>query len=813
MKYLFGSVCILFLSYVFTGCSIPETKTEIKASGLLEPVEVIRDTIGVNHIYAKNEHDLFFAQGYCAAQDRLFQFEIWRRQATGTLAEILGPREVIRDQASRLFRFRGDLKKEFAQYHPRGENIITAFTEGINAYILETEKNPKKLPPEFGLLGIKPGLWTPEVVISRHQGLLGNMTDETATGRAVSILGADKVNELRAFEPGKPDLNLDPKIKKELLTDSISELYNAFRRVVRFQPQDLIASANKNAEEYRRLSKQDDADDENIMLNEKQNVGSNNWIVSGSRSASGSPLLANDPHRAITSPSIRYMVHLNAPGWNVVGAGEPTVPGVSIGHNDEGAWGLTVFAIDVEDLYVYELNPANSNQYKYMGKWEDMRIEKDTIHVKGSADVYVENKFTRHGPVQRTDLKNNVAYALRAAWLQPGGAPYMASLRINQAKNWEEFREGCTYSAVPGENMIWADKLGNIGWQAVGIAPVRKNWSGLVPVPGDGRYEWDGYLPIQDLPHDYNPEKGFLATANENNIPAGYDHRNAVAWVWGDRFRVDRINEVLSAGDKFTVKNMTDLQTDYLSLPARTLVPFLKGLKSNDAEVESARKKLLPWDFIQNKNSVEAGIYVAWEKKITAGIAALAIPPEGKKYVKTITLVKVIQWVTSPGPLFGKNPEAGRNEFLINALSAAVAELQKNLGTDQSKWKLGQDAYHHVLIKHPMSNALDESARKKFEVGPLPRGGSASTPGVTSNNLNQNHGASFRMVVDVKDWDRAMFANTPGQSGNPESPFYSNLFALWANDKHFPVYFSREMVEKSAKEKVVMTAETESSSK
>ncbi|MEJ0055440.1 MAG: penicillin acylase family protein [Bacteroidota bacterium] len=245
--------------------------------------------------------------------------------------------------------------------------------------------------------------------------------------------------------------------------------------------------------------------------------------------------------------------------------------------------GLTVFAIDGEDLYVYELNPQNPDQYKYKDKWEDMHVIRDTIKVKGEADAIVSHKFTRHGPVTFTDTKNNVAYAVRCAWMEPGGAPYMASLRIDQAKTWEEFRDGCSFSYIPGENMIWADKQGNIGWQAVGIAPVRKNWSGLVPVPGDGSYEWGNYLPIKSLPNVFNPSKGFWATANENLIPANYEHRDAVGWSWADPFRADRLNEALGSGKKHSLEDMMKLQFDYLSLPARSLVPLLKKVSSKDS--------------------------------------------------------------------------------------------------------------------------------------------------------------------------------------------------------------------------------------
>ncbi len=794
----------LLVSYILlcVQFSFGQSKT-LTISGLQQSVEVIRDSYGINHIYAQNEHDLFFTQGYCAAKDRLFQFEIWRRQATGTVAEILGAREIKRDIGTRLFKFRGNLQEELNHYHPRGELIITSYVEGVNAYIEETGQNPKLLPLEFKLLNITPAKWTPAVVISRHQGLLANLNSEIDISRAVAMLGADKVNDLLDFEPGVPDLTLDPIIKPQLLFENVIELYEAYRKPITFTPKDLIASANPNLKEYRHLALLDDEARNDFMDKEKFSIGSNNWIVDGYHSQSKFPLLANDPHRSITAPSLRYIVHLNAPGWNVVGGGEPEIPGISIGHNNQAAWGLTIFGIDSEDLYVYELNPENQNQYRYMAQWEDMRIIKDTIHIKNAPDVFVEHKYTRHGPVTYSDTKSNTAYAVRCAWLESGGAPYLASLRMNQATTWEEFREACSYSHIPAENMIWADRKGNIGWQATGIAPIRKNWSGLVAVPGDGRYEWSGYLPIKSLPNINNPAKGYWATANENLVPHNYQNRNAVGWEWADRFRADRINEILGSKKKHSLADMMRLQHDYVSIPARTLIPFLSGLKSADPIVEAARGMLLRWDFVVDKNSIEATLYTAWEKKMLEGMLTLLVPENARKHIRSLELTKTISSITSPRAEFGINP-AGRDLFLLSTLKQAVHQLTTKLGADMKKWKYGQEKYHHVLIKHQLSNAVDEVTRKKLEAGPLPRGGNGSTPGMTTNSDNQSAGASFRMIADTKDWDNTWFTNTPGQSGDPDSPFYKNLFEIWANDKYFPVYFSKPMIEKVMAEKLLL---------
>jgi len=785
--------------------SIPFFLQSQEIPGLKDRVEIFRDANGVNHIYAQNEHDLFFAQGYCAARDRLFQFEIWRRQATGTVAEVLGESEVNRDIGARLFRFRGDLKKELQHYHSNGESIIRAFTDGVNQWITETERKPELLPLEFRLLGIQPGRWTPEVVISRHQGLLNNLSREVTFGRAVANLGADMVKELNTFEPGEPDLSIDPLITKELLAKDLIAPYNAFRQPLVFQPSHLRTSGLQNkSEDFQTASSDFIRAWQELMENDVKSIGSNNWVVSGKRSASGFPLLANDPHRVLAVPSLRYIVHLNAPpgngsaGWNVVGGGEPVIPGISIGHNEYGAWGLTIFEIDAEDLMVYETDPLQPTRYKYKGNWEEMRAETDTIFIKGGKFRLVKHLFTRHGPVTFVDSIMNRACAVRAAWLDYGNAPYLASLRMNQSRNWQEFRSGCEASFLPGENMIWADRKGNIGWQAVGLAPIRKNWSGLVPVPGDGRFEWNGYLPIKNLPHEYNPSKGFVATANENNVPSGFAYRDAVGWTWAENFRSRRIHEVLKKLDRAKLDDMMRLQIDYLSIPAREMVPLL-NTQLKDELTEKARQELLKWDFRMEIHSVAAGIYAAWEKELQAGVRQLIAGENTSTHINTPSVGKVIKYLKGPaGKTFDVSP------FAAERLAAAVSKLKERFGPDMTKWNYGQPSYHHVLIRHPLGNAVADDLKKRLEFGPLPRGGNGTTPGMTGSSDNQLAGASFRMAVDLADWESCRFTNTPGQSGDPDSPFFGNLFESWAADRHFQMPYARGKVEAAAVEKMIL---------
>lgn len=796
-RFLLFAFCFtcLFLSAVHGSAQVKGDS--LRVTGLTEAVEVIRDAWGVNHIYAKNEHDLFFAQGYCAARDRLFQFEIWRRQATGTVSELFGRSEVQRDIGARLFKYRGSLDEEFSHYHPNGIKIIEAFTNGVNAWIDEVLADQEKLPESFKITGLQPGKWTPEVVISRHQGLLGNITEELDIGRAVAIAGARKVKDLMWFHPKEPNLDLDPRITSDMLAEDILGLYNAHRKrfpYEKFRRTDSLNTSPDNAGDLSFLPKEE-------AVRTHAAGGSNNWIISGSRTISGHPILANDPHRSITLPSLRYMVHLNAPGWHVIGGGEPVIPGVSIGHNDAGAWGLTIFETDGEDLYVYDLNPRNLSQYRYQGRWKNMTVVKDTIKIKNAPDSVVSLYYTVHGPVTFFDSARRKAYAVRCAWLEPGGAPYLASLRMDQANTWEEFRDACSYSHIPAENMIWADRKGNIGWQAVGIIPVRKNFSGMVPVPGDGKYEWSGYFDIKERPHILNPEKGFFATANQNVTPGSYTYWDAIGYTWADPFRGDRINEVLSADSLRTIDKEAALQLDYFSIPARTFVPMLKGLPLSCSLARDARDMLMQWDYFLDKESLAAGIYAMWERELSREAQHTLIPEKIKGLVY-IQLEKLIIFLNTSPERFQKS--GGRNAFLIKTFESAVAKLSEKLGPSIVHWKYGQPDYKHISLFHPLTRLLTPTERDTFNLGPVPRGGNSFSPNATGSYDNQYSGASFRMIMDVGDWDRALMINTPGQSENPGSKYYDNLFRKWAYDQYFPAYFSKQRIEDVLDEKWIL---------
>jgi len=774
-----------------------QSDSAVQITGLTQPVEIIRDRWGLNHIYAQNEADLFLAQGYAAARDRLFQFEIWRRQATGTVADILGKRELERDRGARLHQFRGDMDDELNRYHPHGKVIIESFVRGVNAYIAETERNPALLPIEFRMLGITPGRWTPAVVISRHQALTSNVGDEVRSLRAIKASSLEQVRDLMHFQGGNPRFVLDPAIDLQTFPNDVLALYSAFRASVQFRPEDIAPEFRGSTQRALASGLAPDPAGPMDLAANPRDIGSNNWVVAGSRTFSTKPIMANDPHRVIAAPSLRYWVHLVAPGWNVIGGGEPVLPGISIGHNEQGAWGLTIFGQDAEDLYVYDTNPANANEYKYRGGWEAMRIITDAIPVKGEKPAAVELKYTRHGPVLFEDRTNHKAYALRAGWMEPGGAPYLASLRMDQATTWDEFKTASTFSNMPSENMVWVDRQGNIGWQAAGIQPIRRNWSGVLPVPGDGRYEWDGFLPIASLPSEVNPARGFIATANNFLMPENYQYKDLLQVTWSDAFRASRISEVLGSGKMFNVGEMTRLQNDDLSIIARVLTPLLRPIGLSNPASAKARDLLTNWDFVLDRDSIAAGVYEMFQRRVLTNAREVVVPASITKAVggNFGSTKRLLDHLLSPDGRFGTNPIAGRDALLAKSLDEAVAELTKRFGADMQAWKYGQEKYHHALIEHPLSDVVNAATRAKLTVGPLPRGGDGTTVSATGGADNQTSGGSLKIIADTEDWDNSVGLNTPGQSGDPDNPHYRDLFQLWAEGRYFPVAYSRPKVE------------------
>ena len=777
--------------------SARQVKSDV--AGLKAPGQILVDVWGIPHIYAGNEHDLFFLQGFNAARDRLWQIDLWRKRGLGLLAKDFGPAYAEQDKALRLFLYRGDMNAEWAAYGPKAKTYADAFAAGVNAYVADVRAGKRPLPIEFRIAGTMPDLWSAEDVVRvRSHGLTRNVASEVKRALVACAAGLDADRFRVKLEPAwttKIPEGLDPcSVPKEVLA-----AYDLATRPVAFAaPKDQKAALAHDPDKY--LAEADQ---------QRDTIGSNNWVIAASRTATGRPILANDPHREHSVPSLRYIVGLNAPGISVIGAGEPALPGISIGHNDTIAFGLTIFNVDQEDLYVYELNPANPNQYRYGSGWEDMRIVHEKEEVKGEADRNLELKFTRHGPVIYVDEANKRAFAVRSIWFEPGTSAYFGSSDYMTAKSWNGFLAAMRRWGAPSENQVYADTSGNIGWIAAGKTPRRVNFDGLMPVPGDGRYEWQGFLSLDELPKAYQPKQGFIATANQMNLPADYPvNERRVGFEWSDSARWQRITEVLQANSKVTLADAMDLQNDDTGMIGRRLVALLKPLASDDANVKKGLDLLKGWDARDTADSAAAAVYEVWISnhlgpvllKTTAPKAADLIAPEAS------SISAITGYLEKPDAALGSDPAAERDRVLRDSLGEAVTEVTSKLGPDVSTWRWGR--LHVAQFDHALMPLADKATATQMQVGPLAYGGAANVPRAANYRRSDYHligGASFRMVLDVGQWDASRTINTPGQSGDPFSGHYRDLAPLWATGQYVPLLYSRNAVEAATAEAITLT--------
>jgi penicillin amidase len=750
---------------------------------------VLRDRWGVPHIYAKNEHDLFFAQGLVTAQDRLFQMELWKRVGQGRLAEVLGPSYLRRDIDARLLAYRGSMADEYASYAPDARQILEAFTEGINAEIARRlAASGPGLPLEFQLAGFKPEPWKPEDCLTRMAGfpMTRNSVAELLHAKLVTLIGAKKASELLGLDP---PVVFDPPPGEDLSKLSPELLRN------------LQGSDSSMA-----LVPELAADSRLLDAPATDNWASNNWVVSGKLTVSGRPLLCNDPHRTTDKiPSLRYVVHLVAPGWDVIGATEPGSPGVEDGHNQHIAWGWTIFGMDQQDLYLEKLDPGNPLRYKTEDGWQTMQVEKATFHVKGQPDVTLDLKFTRHGPVLWEDVPTHRALALRWIGAEPGTAGYLACLTLDRARNWQEFEAAVERWKLPTHNIVYADVEGNIGEHSVGMEPIRKNFNGTMPMPGDGGYEWAGWVPVRDLPHQFNPQRGFAVTANQRMIPEDFPYK--VGFEWAEPFRANRITEVLSgdaaAGHKITPDDMERLQADVTSLPARQLLRLLPAAVTDAAD--PAAQLLLKWNAVVDRNSAAAALYELWQGEIEEQMLHRMAPENAWQALHGhIPLTVTLYHLENPdAATFGANPVNARNELLRDTLRVAADRLQSVQGPDPSGWSWGRlhtVTFHHVLELLPGGKSF-------FDVGPVPRPGDSFTVNAAyydGQSFDQLSGPSYREIIDVGNWDGSLVVNVPGESGQPGSSHYSDLLPFWDQTQYFPMLYSRGAVEKQAQDRLTL---------
>lgn len=736
---------IYFGANAYIARSLPKTEGEIHLSGLKEKVEIIRDKDGVPHIRAKNDHDLYMAQGYVQAQDRLFQMDLSRRQASGKLSEVVGSAAIDKDKYFRALGLRRAAVASYDQYSNQAKDTLNWFAEGVNAFIKELDENGK-WPIEFKLLGYKPKEWTPtdSLTIGKYMAfdLGGHWEDQAFRYYLLQNFSKEKAYDLFPSYPkdapyiiSKDTLNLE----KSFASAVIPHEFN----------------------------------------------GSNNWVVSGEKTKSGKPILADDPHLSLSTPSIWYQMHLKGPDTNVSGVIFAGIPGIILGHNEEIAWGVTNTGPDVQDLYIEKRNPTNKNQFLYNEKWEDAEVIKEPIKVKDQKTIDYNVIVTRHGPIISefaADSGKDTVLSLQWTALQPSNE-LEAILKMNRAKNWDEFETALENFQTPAQNFVFASNDGTIAYKANGKIPIRKKGDGLLPVPGwTDEYEWTGYIPFNELPKTINPKEGFISTANNKVISDDYPYH--ISHNWAQPYRQMRIQEVLKANDEITAKDMRDLQMDKMNLQAKEFVPIflneLEGVK--DKTEKEAIQQLKKWNFVDNEELAAPLIFNQWMAKISDVLFNKEISVEmlekfgGRKQAVDELLRHAADG--NPGPWIKEN--GGLQAVLKKSFDLAINEIKDEQGNSVSKWSWGE--FHQLYFPHPLSSVKPLNYLFNSD-GRIPVGGSSVTvqAAANKNDGTVNHGGSWRFVIDTANMDSAYHLVGPGQSGHLKSKWYHNQLNAWAN--------------------------------
>ena len=774
--------------------SLSPTSGTTTVAGLKDEVRIVRDKWGVPHIFANNVEDLFFAEGYTHAQDRLWQMEFTRRVACGTLAEMLGEAALDFDIFMRTAGFKRTaevaaeiMKKEFDDL-----TMGLPYIQGVNEFIKRSIDNP---PFEFAVLGWQPSPWTltDTCACSLYSIWWTSMSwcVEILRASLIERLGEKRAREL--FPSFPPEASLV--VASQRQSDDIGAYMSALQKgLSRYANSDLSHAA------------------------------CNNWAVDGAKSSTGKPILAHDWHMPISMPCWYYEVHLIAPGFNVVGATFPGMGDVVLGHNGRIAWNETALPAAIMDTYVEKFNPDNSHQYLYQGKWEEVEVHLEQFHVRDrDQPVTREVLITRHGPVMDSiivgltnpEIKKLPHQGIAVRWIGHDPSNLVLSgqafWKLNQAKNWEEFRNALRlYVLYPG-NFVYADTDGNIGYQASGLIPIRAKGQGLVPVPGwTGEYEWVGYIPFDELPSAFNPPTHFLATANNKMVHEDYPYHITHDWLASHRVR--RIVQLLNAKEKYSLEDFKKMQGDVYSLWAEQLVPFVTRLKAQDRRQSQALSYLSSWDLNMDKDSVAATIFHVLYMKLANNILGEKLGQESyEQYLcfsqhHLLAIPQLLEYHDSYW--FGGGPESNlekRDRVIHLSLVQALDELTKVLGKDMSTWRWGRlhfATFRHALgIAPPMDQILN--------AGPVEVGGDWTTVNPGSYEYRENVAsvvaiAAYRHIIDLGDLSKSVAMLPTGQSGQPGSKHYRDFVEPWSKVEYHPMLYNMEDIERETKEVLLL---------
>lgn len=758
--------------------SLPQTEGEIHLSGLSSPVEIFRDRWGVPHIYAQRLADLFFAQGYIHAQDRLWQMELNRRTAQGRLSELFGEIALDTDRMVRTFGFNRLGKTDWENADAGSCEALQAYAAGVNAFLLA---EGRKLPAEFSLIRHRPEPWQP-VDSTAFMRVMTWQLSHAWFGEAVRAQLIERVGEAYAaeLEIQYPEQN----------------------------PSTLPRGIEWNAQALQNLLEKD----QESGLN--RGLGSNAWVVSGRKSQTGNPYLCNDMHLAVSMPGLWYQAHLVCDDFQVTGVTLPGMPGVLVGHNDHIAWGMTLAMTDCEDLFIERFDPQQPTRYQTEQGWKEATVIREAIRVKGKADSHVEEVLlTRHGPVISDVIGlsggDSPRLAVQSMALRPSRA-FSGWMLLDRASNWEQFVEAMRLIEAPQLNVAYADREGNIGYWATGLVPIRAAGDGRTPAPGwNGEYEWIGEVPFDQMPHALNPADGYLVTCNHRII--GEDYPYFLGNVWMNGYRANRIAQVLESKDRLGPEDFEALHLDFTCIPGAEFVQRLQDLHSDDPDIALALSQLRAWDGKLTAESIggalyEVARYMLVHRLLDPGLGEeLAHLLMGKGahpllYTSsefyghdTVTMLRLLDhpdswWVVQAG---------GREQVILRSLKDAVTWLRSNLGPDLNQWQWGK--LHRITFAHALS--LQKPLDKVFDRGPFPIGGDTDTPCQTGMYPqdpydNKAWSPSFRQIVDLGDLSKSVTIAPPGQSGQLGNPHYDDLIAPWLNGNYHPQLWTREQVER-----------------
>jgi len=758
---------------------LPQLDGSLVLPGLHAEVTVERDKWGVPHIRAASAEDLAEAQGYVLAQDRLWQMDLLRRAARGQLSEVLGPATLEIDKDFRKLNFSRAADVDMGMMGPEVRTILDAYARGVNAFM---EQHSKHLPIEFTLLDYKPQPWRPTDTLMLGCYMYRTLTDTRVQEMDRAIV-TRKVGPQLAKDLYSPDASMDHYVVGDpnLAKDPHGVQAGDDPDDDEMDPEDVLKAsrdllpAPDSAANWPDLTAalglavRDWLEDSQREI--RQSLGSNNWVVSGEHTATQKPLLANDMHLELTLPSIWYEVHLTAPGWNVKGFALPGAPMVVVGHNDRIAWGFTNNGADVLDLYMETLNPSNPDEYRVNGQWKKADVYDEVIKVKGAPDEHLRLMVTRHGPVVKQE--GNTVYAMRWTVLEPGALCSFYNW-LGKAQNWGEFRELLKGIWGPGQNVVYADVDGNIGYILAARIPIRKKGHGEVPVPGDSDdYEWTGYIPFEQLPQVFNPDGGLIVTANAR--VTGPEYKPYITEHWEEPYRTARIYSLLHDKRDLRPEDMLKVQTDIFSYPhlfiGEQLVAAAKVAPPKDERARKLIQEAKDWNGMADANSSVVSFLNAAMYRSLYLLLRPYLGEESNRYkwrgiafLQRVLTERPARWLPSDYKNY--------DELLSAAADLGVKQLEdttQDKDPDDWQWK----RFNYLDMLHPIGR--EGILRRLLSITDHPQSGTEYSPRAAS----RHHGPSERFVANPASWDDSIMLITGGESGQPGSEHYRDQFSYW----------------------------------